>query len=277
MNLSVCSSGQTLEYQLKEGSQPMIRTPKLIQSLSRAFHILDVFTEDQQVLKLNEIANEVNLNINTTRGLVQTLVYYGYLAHNKVNNTYRLGNIFLEKADLANFDLSQRVIDLIESDCIGLANSNNISIRLIAIENLDVSTVHVAYPQYTRYQINIRDNVDFPLYASATGKLLLASLTENNLSRVVDNLSWHPYAKNTILEVDQLLDQLDQIRQQGYSLERDELMDGISSIAVPVKNEDGELMFSLSGLATSVVFDKAIDDTRRHLQAIAAHIEAEVF
>ena len=255
----------------------MIRTPKLIQSLSRAFHILDVFTEDQQVLKLNEIANEVKLNINTTRGLVQTLVYYGYLAHNEVNNTYRLGSIFLEKADLANFDLSQRVIDLIESDCIGLANSNNISIRLIAIENLDVSTVHVAYPQYTRYQINIRDNVDFPLHASATGKLLLASLTENNLSRVVDNLNWDPYAKNTILEVDQLLVQLDQIRQQGYSLERDELMDGISSIAVPVKNEDDELMFSLSGLATSVVFDKAIDDTRRQLQAIAAQIEAEVF
>ena len=52
----------------------MKKNQRLIQSLSRAFAIIDCFDEEHKELTLNDISDMVALNINTTRGLVQTLV-----------------------------------------------------------------------------------------------------------------------------------------------------------------------------------------------------------
>ena len=62
---------------------------KLIQSLSRAFAIIDCFTTDKKELTLNEISETLELNINTTRGLVQTLLHYDYLSYDKELNRDR--------------------------------------------------------------------------------------------------------------------------------------------------------------------------------------------
>ena len=54
---------------------------KLIQSIQRAFEIIECFNEDNEELRLNDISTMLNLNINTTRGIVNTLVYFSYLEH----------------------------------------------------------------------------------------------------------------------------------------------------------------------------------------------------
>ncbi|SQC98502.1 IclR helix-turn-helix domain [Fusobacterium necrophorum subsp. necrophorum] len=47
---------------------------KVIQSIQRAINILNCFDQNNLVLSLNEISQKLDLNINTTRGLVNSLV-----------------------------------------------------------------------------------------------------------------------------------------------------------------------------------------------------------
>ena len=47
--------------------------PVLIQSVTRALHILEILTKHPEGLSVKEIANKVGLNVSTTHHLVNTL------------------------------------------------------------------------------------------------------------------------------------------------------------------------------------------------------------
>lgn len=242
----------------------MKEPPKLIQTLTRAFAIIDCFSKSQPALTLNEISSQTQLNINTTRGLVQTLVFYGYLSYNKDDNLYRLGTVFLEKYRLADYDRTEDIIDLIEGDMLNLANDHQMSVRILLIRGTTVGTVHVVNPVHTRYFVSIQHNVYFPTYASSSGKLLLAHLDESLLKQVTKSFEWIPYAKNTITEEEVLYEELDKIREQEFSYEDEELGNGFSSIAVPIFI-DGDLLYSLSATATTETFKENEEDALEKL------------
>lgn len=238
---------------------------KLIQSLSRAFSIIDCFTEDEKELTLNEISSQLGLNINTTRGLVQTLLYYDYLAFDSESNVYRLGTIYLEKAEIAQFDYTEKIIQLIKGDLQKIADKYAVSTRLIEIDNLNTSTVIECRPSRSRYILTVHKQTDFPLYASATGKLILAQLPENYRNRVIDNINWLKYGKKTFINKDDLLNDLECIQEKQISYEEDELGDGYSSVAIPVFR-DNNLLFSMSVASTTQIIrdhsDELIDEMK---------------
>ena len=57
------------------------RPVKLIQSVQRSIDILNCFTDASPRLSISEISQRVDLNINTTRGLINTLTANGLLIH----------------------------------------------------------------------------------------------------------------------------------------------------------------------------------------------------
>jgi IclR family acetate operon transcriptional repressor len=72
-----------------------------------------------------------------------------------------------------------------------------------------------------------------PLHATGVGKVLLASTEAKLLSRVCDQ-GLERFTRNTIVEKEQLQAELAQIRKQGYALDAEELIDGLTCVAVPV-------------------------------------------
>ena len=54
--------------------------PVLIQSVTRALHILEVLTKHPEGLSVKEIANKVGLNVSTTHHLVNTLEAENYFS-----------------------------------------------------------------------------------------------------------------------------------------------------------------------------------------------------
>lgn len=233
----------------------MAKKPNLIQSLARAFSIVDCFTVQEKELTLNEISERVDLNINTTRGLVQTLLYFHYLAYDSKSSQYRLGKIYLEKAEIAQFDITEQTIQLVRNDLQELADQFKVSARLISINDLSTSTVHESRPSRSRYYLTIHKQTDFPLYASATGKLILAYLDRDRFQQVVKDIAWMQHGQSTILDAKTLKTHVEKIAKDGISYETDELGDGYSSIAIPVFL-NSKLTFSLSVVSTTQIIDE---------------------
>ena len=73
---------------------------RLIQSVQRSIDILNCFTDTSHYLSINDISQKLDLNINTVRGLMNTLICNGLLMHDKVTNLYSLGFYFVGKADI---------------------------------------------------------------------------------------------------------------------------------------------------------------------------------
>jgi DNA-binding IclR family transcriptional regulator len=72
-----------------------------------------------------------------------------------------------------------------------------------------------------------------PLHATGVGKILLASTESTLLSRICDS-ELEQFTPKTIVEKGQLQAELAQIRKQEYALDAEELIEGLTCVAVPV-------------------------------------------
>lgn len=248
---------------------------KIIQSVARAFAIIDCFTEEETQLTLNEISEKTGLNINTTRGLVQTLLHFEYLAYDDRLNTFSLGLIFIEKAEIAHYEFTNRIVQSVQGDLQKVADDFSVSIRLISVENTQATTVEEFKPMNSRYSLVIHDSTEFPLYASATGKLILAYLEPRYLNQVVDSFEWKQFGPNTIDSKDSLMAELKAISQKQVSIEDEELGVGYSSLAIPVF-KDGELVYSLSITTTVEILNRHKDQMIEAVQAIKDRVDQAI-
>jgi IclR family acetate operon transcriptional repressor len=72
-----------------------------------------------------------------------------------------------------------------------------------------------------------------PLHATGVGKVLLASSESRLISRVCDH-ELERFTPNTIVEKERLLAELALVRKQGYAIDAEELIEGLTCVAVPV-------------------------------------------
>jgi len=95
-----------------------------------------------------------------------------------------------------------------------------------------------------RIQLPIGTRV--PLYCTASGKFYLSTLPQRHLKGYVSATDLRARTRNTLTDPDALLAEIEQVRAQGYSLDREEFMDDMIAIAVPVLDPSARLMATLA-------------------------------
>ncbi|WP_303646400.1 IclR family transcriptional regulator, partial [Halorubrum sp. Atlit-26R] len=74
------------------------------------------------------------------------------------------------------------------------------------------------------------------MHWTAVGKALLSQRTDDDIRAIVERFGLPRATENTITNLDELLDEIDEIRAQGYSIEDEERVKGVKSIAVPIRD-----------------------------------------
>ncbi len=95
-----------------------------------------------------------------------------------------------------------------------------------------------------RIQLPIGSKV--PFYCTASGKMYLSTLPKPHLQRYAENENLTRHTANTITDPDVLLDEVAQTAARGYSLDREEFMDGMIALAVAIVDTQGRLVSTLS-------------------------------
>jgi DNA-binding IclR family transcriptional regulator len=104
-----------------------------------------------------------------------------------------------------------------------------------------------------RIQLPIGTRV--PFYCTASGKMYLASLARNHLKKYLAATDLDRRTPNTITDQGALMDEIEAVRGQGYALDREEFMQSMVAMAVPVLDVNERLMVTLSFHAPSQRFD----------------------
>ncbi|MEG6615104.1 IclR family transcriptional regulator [Peptococcaceae bacterium 1198_IL3148] len=84
------------------------------------------------------------------------------------------------------------------------------------------------------------------LYCTSVGKVILANLPQAKIDHFLDTYPRVKYTDNTIVDKEQLLAELEKIRQNGYAIDIEERELGVRSVAVPTRNLAGTLIGGLS-------------------------------
>ncbi len=90
-----------------------------------------------------------------------------------------------------------------------------------------------------------------PLYGSASGQILLAYMTDDELNAYLGSVKLVKHAPGTIETVEVLLAKLAEIRATGISSSLEGLVEGVFSIAAPVMDMTGKIVAGLSISAPS--------------------------
>lgn len=214
--------------------------PRRLQSVDQAFEIIE-FLREKDSATLSEIASHFDMPMSTAHIHLSTLVHSEYVV--RADDEYRCSFRFLGtggelRDDLALYQAAKTEVDDLQK------NSGEHA-------NLTVKENGYAVQLYkSRSPESIDDNAPLGkhlyLHSTATGKAILAELTEEEVVSVIEKRGLPQQTEETITERDALIDELEIIQDQGYSVNRGEHYSGVCAVATSIKSKPDDALGAVS-------------------------------
>jgi IclR family acetate operon transcriptional repressor len=90
-------------------------------------------------------------------------------------------------------------------------------------------------------QLNLPVGSHTPAWCTASGKLYLSSLPKQRRQKIINHLPLRQYARNTIVDTEQLDADLAITRSRNIGTDNEEFVDGMAGCAVPILDSEGRL------------------------------------
>ena len=244
-----------------------------LSTLARGLSVLRSFTGDNPEMTLSEVAAATGLNPAVARRCLNTLVELGYVG--------KRGKLFLLTPEVTGF--ASAFLDSVNLEEIArphlqdVRDSTGDSTSLAVLSQLDILyLVHVSTNRMVRLGAGF--GTRFPVYPTSLGRVLVAHQADAYIEDYLSRIKPEKLTDKTVTSRAQLRKILTRCRRQGFASVQDELDYGIVSVAVPVFDNDGEILAAINcSTATTRVNQEEMITTRLpHLQAAAKKIEQEL-
>lgn len=217
---------------------------KSVQSLERAFVILDILGNADCHLGISHIAELSKLPISTTYRLLSTLHQLGYVEKNPETNKYTLGIRLLQLRGVVieRLNLGEKAMPIMKD----LMNVVNETVHLAVLNEGEIVYIERVEGLSTRGMYT-RIGKRAPAHSTALGKALIAHLPESVWYRdVVDRHGLKRFSSTTITTVDELREELEATRRRGYAIDNGETGEPVRCVAAPVRDYTGRTVAALS-------------------------------
>lgn len=189
-------------------------------------------------ITVTELAQAVRMTRPTAFRLLLTLEQIGFV--DRDDNLYTLGFEIARLGRLADpvSGLAARLQPILDE----LATDLNESIGF-AIVNGDLDYDLVAESFGSRI-LNVPQQYigrKYPLHASATGKILLAEVSDERIAEVLPDVL-ESFTRHTITLRSDLIREIHEVRTQGYATLDNELEEGLFTVGCAVREASGALM-----------------------------------
>ncbi|PSL40176.1 IclR family transcriptional regulator [Planomicrobium soli] len=242
-----------------------------VQSLERAFNLLDTLSEYPDGLQITRLSEKVGLSKSTVHRLLATLITMNYVYKDPESEKYRIGYrlLYLTRNILNNID----VISIAKPFLEALSADVNETIHLCIEDMGEVLYVDKIESNQTIRMFS-RVGSRAPMYCTGVGKMLLSGMEQTKYNNVVDRISFVSKTENTIKSKDQLATELQVIKEQGYALDNVENEEGIRCIAAPIIDSKGDIIasFSISGPSNRITMDRVNEELVHKITQTSAKI-----
>lgn len=213
---------------------------KKVQATDTSFDIIETLVK-RNGASIPELAEELDRSTSTIHGHLVTLVDRGYVI--KRNGEHHVALQFLNPGTHARRQIEG--YDIIVQQVDWLATETNERAQFMALENGQGIYVYVAegqraVPSHTHVG-KIRH-----LNTSAAGKAILSQLPRSEVNAIIDKWGLKQRTSNTVTDREQLFDDLSDIRERGYAINREESVEGLLAIGVPICKGEDEVLGSIS-------------------------------
>jgi IclR family transcriptional regulator, pca regulon regulatory protein len=218
-----------------------MRDTDFVGGFAKGLRVIEAFGEAAPRLSITEVARLTELDRATARRCLLTLAELGYADYDGkyfslTPKILRLGHAYLSATPLPT--LIQPHLDQL-SDRVGQSASASVLD--------DTEVVYIARAAQKRVMsINLGPGSRLPAYCASMGRVLLASLPDDDARAILARSDLRASTPFTKTAPEALLAELAQVRLQGYAIIDQELEVGLCSIAVPLRDARGKTLAALN-------------------------------
>ena len=215
-----------------------------VKSVQKTFDIIETLNEQGEAT-VSQLASTLDIPVSTVHVYLQTLTDTGYVIRR--GNQYMLGLRFLETGSRVRDRLNilqaarREMVDLCwqtgERVGLGVAEGGK-RVQLWQIEGEDAINDNNYIGEFTH------------MHWTSLGKVLLASFNDEEIENVIERHGLPRATRRTIVEADELFEEIERIRSQGYAIEDEEHKLGMRSVSVPLRAGEQDTIGAL-GIAAA--------------------------
>lgn len=221
-------------------------------SIVRSAQILSCLVNEKN--RLSDICKELKLSNSTVHRILKALVESGFLVFDKLNRHYYIGPLF--------FNLSNNLYNVHMSLILNSRHEMrrlNETTRETIILYIERAFERICIEQFESIEslkYTVPKGHHAPIYVGAGSKVMLASFPQKKLNAFLDNVKLMPLASNTITDKNQILSELQKIRDSGYGVSIGEITEGAASFAVPIRNYSCPAAIGILGPVKRIISKK---------------------
>ena len=234
-----------------------------IKSLYKALMVLDCFQLEYE-MGVTQISERLGLYKSNVHDILTTLEVGGYVEKNPQTGKYHLGLHILELSHVITSAMGFR--KTIYPHMQNLASELGETVYLGIPDGADVLYLDGAYPaQMLGPRAMLGDRA--PMYCTSLGKAMLSYMPEERWNELVPE-HLERFTNQTVVDREELFENLRQFRQMGYSVDNMEHEYGITCVGVAILGAHGEPAAAISISGPSPRFDDS------HIQVYAVRLKS---
>lgn len=212
-----------------------------VQSIERAFDLLEMLADADGALGLSDLAASSGLPLPTVHRLMRTLANRGYVRQ-EASRRYTLGSRLIRLGETSSRALGTWLRPILAQ----LVRETSETANLAMLDGDEV--VYIAQvPSPHSMRMFTEPGRRVRPHCTAVGKALLAQLPPEQARALLERDGMPKYTPTTITDPDLLLAHLEVIRKQGYAIDEGEQEVGVRCFAVAVPDAPASLAISISG------------------------------
>nr|MDT0662249.1 IclR family transcriptional regulator [Micromonospora sp. DSM 115978] len=217
------------------------RTAK-VNALDHGLRILRMYRADGEILTISEMARRLDVHRSTASRLAATLYDSGFLSLDGQPGHYRLGRELIRLGSLAR--QASNVVDAalkhLRDLCELSGETGHIGL-LDGVESVTAAAVDGWQTIRMHHHVGRRS----PAHCSSLGKCLLSNRSAAELRDLFHEERLESRTPNTIATVTDLEKELENVRENGFALDNEELEPGLCCVSAPIRDDTGRVVAAL--------------------------------
>lgn len=217
---------------------------KINRTVQRSLRVLEYVANSPKGLRLSELVEALNIPKSSLFDIISTLTAMNFLREH--DKRFFVGIKTKEVGD--RYGKLQDLCDVAEPILSAATEKYNTSTCLVRFVRNDLEYLCQYHPK-DAVMVARQSSPYNTLHASATGKVLLSALDPKHCEELVETITWHKFTDRTLDCKEDLLAEVEHVRQHGYALDNREYHYLLQCVAAPItfKNKIIAAM-SFSGL-----------------------------
>jgi DNA-binding IclR family transcriptional regulator len=235
-----------------------------VRSVDRALRILQAFSAEEQELGLSDLGRRLELSPSTMYRLLSALQRQGFVEQDEASSKYRLGLTLFKLGSLVQQSMDLRKQSEISLRRLMRATSET---SYLCVKDGDEALCldRVEGAQQVRV-LALDVGGRLPLNCGGAPRVLLAHLSDEQTEAYLKRRAFPRLTPHSLTQPDQLWQDIQQTRKQGYTYSVEDVIEGVAAIGAPIRDHSGLVIGAISIAGLLQHFDQ--DNLESFIQAV---------